>query len=491
MIVTFLVHQWKAFWRGRSAGRKLVLQILMGFLICYFLSAFLLLGIFLKTILVKLFPGQDIVRLFGSLILYYFIIELMLRFLFQELPVLAVQPYLGLPIRRRQIAAFLEARSLFHFINLMPIFLFLPFCISDIYPAFGAARGAGFIVAIISLTFFNHFLILFVKRKAGLSGWWMLGVVTAFLLIILSDYLGLLPIRQVSASLLLGLLRHPWLSAISCLLAVLSFANHRVFLVRNLYLEEMAKAEKQRRSSDYSWLRQWGAVGDLVEIELKLLFRNKRTKNIFWAGFLALIYGFSFFRPDHLAQDKFGFMLFGNFMITGVFIVNYSRGAFSWQSNYFDGLLSMNIRIADLIRAKLFLYTTTSTLYFILSTAYGFLDWRILPLGLAAWLYNIGCTTVISIYISTFEYNYIDLGKSAFFNWQGTVGMATYLHVFIVMGFPFLLFFPLSVISPWAGVLAVGGMGLVNLLLRNWWVGVLTRAFQRRRYKMLDGYREH
>jgi len=33
-------------------------------------------------------------------------------------------------------------------------------------------------------------------------------------------------------------------------------------------------------------------------------------------------------------------------------------------------------------------------------------------------------------------------------------------------------------------------IGLIGLLLRNWWIEVLTRQFQKRKYLILAGFRE-
>src|ERR1700743_2248243 len=100
MILTFLSHQWKSFWRGRGVGKNLAMQITLGFLLLYLLACCLAVGIELSFLLHKMYPGSDTIRVYCGLLLYYFAIDLGLRFAFQELPVLATQPYLGQNIRR-------------------------------------------------------------------------------------------------------------------------------------------------------------------------------------------------------------------------------------------------------------------------------------------------------------------------------------------------------------------------------------------------------
>jgi hypothetical protein len=45
-------------------------------------------------------------------------------------------------------------------------------------------------------------------------------------------------------------------------------------------------------------------------------------------------------------------------------------------------------------------------------------------------------------------------------------------------------------IGPWSGILAVGLAGLISLLLQDRWIDWLTREFSKRKYLMLEGFRE-
>jgi len=97
---------------------------------------------------------------------------------------------------------------------------------------------------------------------------------------------------------------------------------------------------------------------------------------------------------------------------------------------------------------------------------------------------------VISVYLATFSYKGIDLSKSATFNYQGTGGI-TWIYALVIMVLPFLIYVPLAkYVSPWVGLIAIGGLGLVGLLLQNFLVTWLTREFHKRKYLILAGFRE-
>ncbi|HEV2478258.1 MAG TPA: DUF5687 family protein [Puia sp.] len=491
MILTLLSHQWKSFWRGRGAGKSLALQIFMGFLFLYLLACCLVLGIELSFLLKKLYPGQDIIRQYCGLILYYFAIDLVLRFLFQELPVLATQPYLALDIRRGKLVDFLNIRSLFYFLNLVPLFLFLPFDVTTIVSSYGGVAATAFALGILLLTAFNHFLMLYVLRKAYLNGWWMAGFVVAIALFVALDHFHLFSLSTVSAFLGIMLLHSPWLVIVPLALFIIAYTNNRRFLLKNLYVEELSKKTGSIRSTEYTWLQRWGIIGELIGLDIRLVMRNKRPRAMVISAALFLLYGLIIFRSVYLHPFNTTLLLFGSLLITGMFLMGFGRFTFAWNSNSFDGLLTANLPMGEYIREKLLLYTAVASFSFVLTTAYGFIDWRLLPLLAATWLYNIGVNSTLTIWFATYSYKSIDLSKGNSFNYEGSGGTTAFIHMLIFMVGPLAIYLPFQFLHrPWTGVAVVGAVGLAGLLGRLWWIDLITKGFYKRKYLMLQGFRE-
>jgi uncharacterized protein DUF5687 len=490
MILTLLSHQWKSFWRSSSAGKSLATQLFIGFLMLYLLVSAAILGISLKYFLQQLFPGQDIVRVFCGLILYYFSMDILMRFTFQELPVLAIQPYLTENIRRRQLAGFLNIRSLFHFFNLLPLLIFTPFTVNTIARMYGAVPAIGFMISILSLIAFGHFLILYVKRKTIINAWWLVG----FLLIVCScaalDYFHIFSFRTVSATLFVRLLSAPWLCGIPVIMGLSAYFNNNNFLKKNLYLEEIIRSGKAKQSTDYTWLHQLGLTGELISLDIKLILRNKRPRNVAMSCCFMLLYGLVLYNKHIGNHSVLPMILLGALLITGIFIINYGQFLFAWQSGHFDLLMSSNIPIQSYLRAKLSLFIFVSTITFIIATLYGFLDWRIIPVQLAACLYNIGVNSIVATYFATRSYKGIDLSKSAAFNYKG-MGSSQWLYALAVLVLPLLIYWPLAkFVSPWTAIAVIGSIGLISLLLQRWWIEFLTREFLKRKHLILQGFRE-
>jgi hypothetical protein len=459
-------------------------------MILYLLSVSLWLGFSLKSFIAKGFPGQDTVKIFCGWILYYFFFDILFRFLWQELPTLAIQPYLVQNIRRRQLIRFLNIRSLFTFLNLLPIFLFVPFTVLQIGLEYGPGPVTGFLVSIFFLTFFNHFSILYIKRKTILNSWWMAGFFAVVVVFGVCDYFGIFSLRAVSSAIFTRLLFFPWLSVIAVILAAGAFINNYNFLYKNLYLEDVVQKDRRREGSDYSFLNRFGTIGELIALELKLILRNKRSRSTVMASAIFLFYGFILYKPEFISKGLLGPLVMGGLFMTGLFIVNYGQFLFAWQSSHFDGLMASHLSVRTYIKSKFVLFTAVCTILLLVTSFYGLLSWKIIFIQLAAYFYNIGVHTVIAIYFATRSYKPIDIGKKAAFNYQG-LGATQWIYSLFVFLIPMAIYLPFSLtVGPWAGIIALGLVGLISFFLQDWWVEVLTREFFKRKYLILEGFRE-
>lgn len=491
MIYTLLGHQWKAFWRSRNAGRNVAMQVFMAIIVLYLIAVAALIGLSLELILARAVPGQDSVTVFCGFILYFFAIDILIRFMLQELPTLTIQPYLAHNIRRRQLILFLNIRSLFSFFTILPLLLFVPFSLTTISGRYGSLTGLAFLVSIIGLTVFNHFLVLFIKRKTILNNWWLVGFFALVLLLITADYYNLFSVRSFSADLFTSILRAPVLALLAVLLAIASFYNNALFLRRHLYMEEQSSSRGRKAVTEYRWLQQMGTLGELVALDLKLIVRNKRPRSLLMLSSLFLFYGIIFYRPEYFERGNLGLLLVGAIFITGLFMVNYGQFLFAWQSSHFDGLMASKLPITTYLKSKFLLLTAFCTVALLVSMLYGFMNWKIIPIQLAAYFFNIGIHTVLAAYIGTYNFKGLDLSKGSAFNYQG-IGTAQWLYTIVILLVGLVLYLPFALlINPWAGIAAIGLMSIASLLLQDWWIQKIAQQFQQRKHKLLAGFREN
>ena len=489
-ISTFLSHQWYSFWRARNANKSLAMQIILGIFYFLIFLEIAVIGVALPFLLKEQMPGKDPVVLFCSYIIYYFLVGLLFRFQLQELPSLSIQPYLAQNIKRSSMLRFLNVRSLIHVINILPLFVFIPFTAAVLWPAFGGIAAMAFLVAMFSLVVNNHFLNMYIKRKSVNSAWWLLSIVLLIAILKGFDFLNIVSFDKLSSKIFIGLLRHPWLCALPLALAIATFLLNNNYLRSHLYIEELSSNRKLKASKDYSFLNKYGDTGEMIALDLKLIFRNKRPKSLVILSGVILLYGFIFY-PKYLQTNNYTMLFLFALIITGLFISNYGQFLFAWQSSHFDGMMSYNINMKQYIKAKFSLFVTVCSLQFLLASFYGFMGWHILPIQLAAFLYSIGVNSFITIYAATFNYKYLDLTKSASMNFQGVGGLQWLQSLLISFG-PVLVFFLLNKFCGfWVAIVSISVLGIAgvafNEMIINWLVG----QFNIRKHKILEGFREH
>lgn len=490
MLITFLNHQWKAFWRSKNKGGSIAAQIFIGFILLYLLALAVLVGLGLEILIEKSFPGKDVLVVFNGFILYYFAIEMIMRLQLQDLPTLSIIPYLHLKIPKQTIVNFLNVRALFSAFNILPLFLFVPFCVTAIADIYGSLTAFMYIVAIVSLTIFNNYTALYVKRLS-ISNLKVVPIMLSLIFALgLLEYFKVFSIAAISNTVFSVITLHPAAALGFSIIALIMFMVNSRYLRRNLYTEELSRNEEKKTSTDYPILDRFGEIGNLVALELKLILRHKRTRSSIVMCVIFVFYGFLFYKKEFLNNDNFAAMLFAAVFMTGSLISIYGQFMFGWQAAHFDGLLVNKVDFRKFIKAKFLLFTIMSTFTTLIISLYGFISWKILAVQFAAYLYNIGIGTVIVLYFATRNYRAIDLTKAATFNFQG-VGASQWVLGLPYFLLPYVIFMPFYFAGlPYWGLTALGALGAAALLTREFWVTFLLNQFNKRKYNIAEGFRE-
>jgi len=490
MLLTFLSHQWTGFWRSKSKTGTIAAQLIMGFLVLYLIGVAILVGSSMQDLIEYKFPDKDIMIVFNGVILYYYVVEFLIRMQIQELPTLAIVPYLHLNIPKQKLVNFLNITALFSPFNLLPAFIFFPFIIMNINLDYGLFACIMYMLTILSLTVFTNYAALYFKRVS--TGNMKIVIVGALALFVIAglEYFKIFSISSISNIVFHTIAGYPLTGIVFIALAVAMFMVNARYLKNNLYMEELKAGVEKKSSTDYPFLDRFGAAGTLVALEIKLILRNKRPRATVSKGLIFLFYGFLFYKNDVLEKDEFGRILFAALFMTGNMILLYGQFMFGWQGAEFDGLLANKTDIRTFFKAKLLMLTLSATLLTLITSLYGLMSWKLLLVHLSAYLYNTGIAAVIVLYFATRNYKYIDLKKGSNFNWQG-VGASSMLMSLPVLLIPYLIYFPVSALSnPYWGLAAIAILGISGLLTRNYWLDTLVSAFNKRKYKIAAGFRE-
>jgi hypothetical protein len=489
MFGNLLAQQWKQTRRSPVFQKSLVVNIILGFLIVYFSLIFMALGFFAEELLIKLYPGQSAVDSLNSFLLFYFLVDLFMRFMLQDLPVLAVQPYLHLPVSRSKLIHFALLRSMPSMFNLMMLLVFVPFMLRAVTPVHGTGMALVWLTALLLLTFFNNFLLIYFKRQltSNPKSTLVFGILVAGL--ILLDYWKVLSLRHISMTAFGSLLQQPWLLVVPAAMLALAYWLNFRFLRNNLYPEEISiRKVSSVEGGDIAFLNRFGDTGRLIALELKLIWRHKRSRSMAIMSAFMLFYGMIFYTNEKYLEG-YGMLIFVGIFVTGSPMFNYGQFIPGWQSSHYDALLTRPITTYQFIHAKFWMFAPAVMLAFVLTLPYVFFGYKVLLINLASCLFNIGVNSFMVFYFAVLNKERLDLSSGSAFNWQG-VGASKFVMMLPMLLLPLLIFTPFSFLGiPEWGVFTIGLAGLLGIAFHRQLLLLATRRFVDNKYKLAAGFR--
>jgi len=487
----FINHQWKEMKRSSIWQKNIALNIVIGFFLLLMLLYLLVLGLFIDKILEEIYPDSDPVVVFNGIILYYFGIEFLLRFYMQSLPTLNIETYLHLPIKKTSIVHFVSGKSIVVIGNYLSWLVFFPFAFKVIAPEYSLGLAWVYILSLILLVFSNNFLATYIKRQ--MAGKPMIVGIFGLVMIVLFlfDYFNIISLSTLSSNLLGQLLINPILIIVPVLIMIFTYSLNYFYLKSRLYPEEVSYKKKQKTDSlsNIKYLKTLGLTGQLISLDLRLIWRHKRTRSIIFMAPLFLGYGF-FFYPMPVYREMYSFLIFVGIFMTGGMMLNYTNYCFGYESNYFDNILATYKDFETYIRAKYIFAVSIATICYVLTIPYVFFGSDILLINSMTFLYNIGFLSFVLLYFSTYSKKRMDLSKGAAFNYQG-LGASHWLAMLPAFLLPVFIYLPFSWAgAPKTGLIFIGSLGVAGLLFHKIMINYVLKQFSKRKYIMAEGFRE-
>ncbi|MCF8233572.1 MAG: DUF5687 family protein [Bacteroidales bacterium] len=491
MLKWFIVQQWKEATRSPMWQKNLILNIIIGFFLLLMILYLLALGLFINLILNEVYPEGEHVKIFNGFLLYYFFVDLLMRFLMQGLPKLSIESYLHLPIKKNRIVHYIVGKTMLGVFNFLPLLVLIPVAVKLVASQAGSAAGWSWMIALLALILANNFLATYLKRQLGSKPLVVAVYGLAIIALFVLDHFNLLLLSGLSSAFFGLFIEHPVYLVIPVLWMIVAYQLHFHFLKKRLYPEEIQvkKDRKLDRISDIRYLRSLGIIGSIIALEMKLYWRNKRTRTIIYMLPVFLLYGLFFYsNPEY--KNATGFLIFVGIFMSGGMMLNYANYAFGYESGYFDALLTKSINFRKYIRVKYLIAVMISSICFVLTIPYVFLDSKYLFINFVTYLYNIGILSIILLYMATFNKRRMDLTRGAAFNYQGISGL-NWLAMLPTFLMPVLIYWPFSANGlPNTGLMFIGILGLIGLVFNRSLVGLITKNFYAHKYKMADGFRQ-
>jgi hypothetical protein len=491
MFFKFLLLQVKTATRSPIWQKNLVLNLVIGIFLLILAVNLLMVGLYTDQIMNQVLPHQDHLRFLNGIILYYLLGDILIRFLAQSLPMLFVESFQHLPIRKGTIIRYMIGRTVFDVFNFLPLFIFIPVTFTIVIPHEGALSGSLWLITLIILILSNNFLAIYLKRLLGVKPLVAGALAALFILLVVLDRINIISLMSISSK-IFGYFTHNYLLIL--VPVAWFFFTYRLqyhFLSGHFYTDEVQKrkAEQVRDTKDSLFLRSKGLTGSLILLEFRLFLRNKRTQTLLYTWPIILLYGL-FFYSSKQSYNQEGFLIMVGMMITCGMMMNYGIYTFGFESSYFDGLLTKNIDFAHYIRVKFYIILLISTVSFLLTIPYCLYGVKILLINIAMYFYNIGVLSFALLYFATYNKKRIDLKRGGVFNYQG-MGAGNWLSIIPAAIVPFVIYilFRQSGYPHW-GIAFIGFLGISGLILNKFLIGLVAKNLHKQKYIMAKNFRE-
>ncbi|AUC85813.1 hypothetical protein CW731_11175 [Polaribacter sp. ALD11] len=484
MTLRFLKLEWKQFFRSASFGKGIAIKIIMGFLALYFIVSFLAVGVGGYYLLKKEFPETDPLQLVNSYLLYAVLGDLIFRYLMQKLPIINIKPLLILPIKRSKLVHYVLTKSSFSFFNILGLFFYIPFAIVLIKEGCNVAGVLGWLFAVILMIQSVNFLNFLINKNNIALG----AIVVILVSLIGLQKLGIYDVTAFGGQVFDAVYANPMFSLIGvAILAILYNLNYKQ--LRSLvYLDEaVSQKVEEATSADLSFADKLGDVAPFIKNDMRLIWRNKRTKTVFLMSFLFLFYGLVFFTQKSLSEVP-AMLMFASLFITGGFALNYGQFIPAWDSAHYKMLMSQSFKYRKFLESKWILMVVMTSFLYLLSFPYLYFGLDIFLMITAGAIFNIGFNSLFLLYAGSFNRKRIDLNKSGFGNTQGT-SATQFLIIIPLMLLPMLLFWVFDkFVGGNSGYIVVAAIGVIGLLCKKYALNFIERKYIENKYVMINAF---
>lgn len=488
MVKKFLSLEWKAFFRSAAFRANLAIKILMGFLAVYFIAIFTVLGVSAFFILekMKLNPIDTV----NKFMIYYIVFDLVIKLMLQKIPVINIRPFLVMPIRRGTIVNFAMGKMMVSFFNILNWFFFIPFSIVMIVKGYDPGSVIVWFVAMMALIYANNFLNILLNDK-DLLFLVFFGFLVGFAAL---QYYAIFDITEYTAVFFDSLFHTYWLFVIPILWFVgLYFVTFK-YLVQAMYFDTGLSIKRDlAKTEQYEWLTQFGTIGTFLKNDIRLIKRNKRSKMTVIMSLLFLFYGLLFFTQSIEAYNNPFMYMFAGIFVTGGFLFTFGQFVPSWDSAYYNLMMTQNISYKGYLQAKWWMIVIATSVSAMLASFYLYFGWEIYLIILVGAVYNIGFNSHLVLLGGAFTKTPIDLTSSkAAFGDKKAFNVKTMLISLPKLLLPMLLYGLGSVfVNETAGLVLVALAGVLGFVLRDKVFSIIERIYKTEKYSTIQAYKQN
>lgn len=484
----FLKHAWLSFRRSPALTQNVLQTIVMAFFGFYIAVSFLVVGVVSGELIRDFFPERDAIGMMGAFLMFYLLIDILIRYFLQKFPTLSVKPYLLLPVPKKRMVHYLLRRSLLSFYNFLLLFIAIPFLLIEVVPQGNTIQTIGFALLVLGIILSSNYISFWASKASDFNNALpivFLAVLLGLLYLEFNGYISFFPYLEEAA---LAFFSNP----IWWVIPVAVVAGMYLYLFN--YFKSFLKVENQRdseglvQSLNLGYFGRFGKAGQLMDLELRLIIRSKRARSYLLLSILVLLFPLSTVLGEKETLD-FNYILYG-LLMTGMIALNHGQLMLSWNSMHFDLLLSRGNTIKDIFKAKYYVLVLSCLVTYVLTLPYLFLDPVIVLFSTALLFINTSFSIYAYMFLASFNSLRIDPNEGGSFSFSG-FGAAHYLIGLPIVFVPVLLYYAgyaFGGMNAGVGVLFI--IGLVGTLLHRYVIDGCVKLFMSNRYKIAAAFRK-
>jgi len=453
----------------------------------YFIAVFTFLGIGLYYLLEK--NNLDPFVTVNRFLLYYVLIDLIIRFFLQKIPVLNIRPLLPLPISKNTIVGYTLGKTIVSFFNWVHLFFLMPFSFVLLSKGFSTIGVVSWSIGILALILVNNFLnILSANKEVLLYG-------LGFIILSISglQYFQIIDSTLYTTSFFNILYSSPLSVLLPLLALVILSVITFMFYKRNLSLDAgLSIKQKEAQTENLTWLNQFGTLGTFLKNDIKLIKRNKRSRSTIFMSVLFIFYGLLFFSGSIETYEGPLWRIFAGLFVTGGFLFTFGQFVPSWDSAYYPLMMSQNIQYRDYLNSKWWLMVIATVCSTLLSSFYLYFGWEVYLAIVVGAIYNIGVNAHIVLWAGAYIKTPIDLSKNKnVFGDKQAFNLKSILLTIPKILLPMALYgIGHYLYGPNMGYLIVTLAGVMGYAFKNKVFSIIENIYKTEKYKTLAAYKQ-
>ncbi|WP_127846021.1 DUF5687 family protein [Psychroflexus aestuariivivens] len=487
-IRNFIQLEWKQFSRSSYFQKGLFIKILMIMGALYFGGIAVFLGIGVFFLVKKAIPEIDPFETINNYLIYWVLLDLVIRYFMQQLPVMNIKPMMIIPVKKQKVIRFLLLKTSTSFFNILPILVFLPLSVVLLIQGYSPINTILWFIGLLCISFSINFLnFLINKTKSYFFGLAIL-VLVGFAL----RYFGVFDVTEYSGAAFFALYNQPYFVLIPLLIMLVLFQRNFNLLKRNFYIDGAVKNKTETvKNYNLEFLNRFGTLSVFLKNDIKMIIRNARPKQVLLMSVMFLFYGLIFYTQD-IYREMPAILAFASMFVTGGFLITFGQMVPAWDSEYYKLMMSQNISYRQYLESKWLLMVVGCVVSFILSTPYIYFGWDIYAMIAAGAAFNIGLNSFITLYGGALNRVPVELNQKAkaFSNTQGFNVTQLLISLPKIFGPMIIFYVPYKIFNFDVGIICLAVSGVLGLIFKNFFLSKVENIYQKGKYKTIAAFAE-